>query len=87
MERIILRSESKENIKLLADLARKIGVEVEYTDGNDDLQSVAEPEELAEWNRLTPAQQQGLIDAYEDGKVSDGEDVENVIRELRKRYE
>lgn len=87
MERIILRSESKENLKLLADLARKMGVEVEYTEGDDDLQSVTEPEALAEWDRLTIEQQQGLIDALEDVKKNGGRSHDEVMRDIRSRYE
>lgn len=87
MERIILRSESKENIKLLADVARKMGVEVEYAFGNDDPNGVAEPEALAEWNELTTEQHQGLVDALEDVKKNGGRSHEDVMRDMRKRYE
>jgi len=38
------------------------------------------------WEDMTPEQQQGLIDAYEEGKVIEGIDVMDVIRELQKRY-
>lgn len=87
MERIILRSESKEDIKLIADVARRMGVEVEYAFDEDNLNGVAEPEALAEWNELTAEQHQGLIDALEDVKKNGGRSHEDVMRDMRRRYE
>jgi len=87
MERLLLKGKSKEDMKLIADLAIKIGMTVEYVANDEDMLTVNEPEALAEWGRLSAEQQQGLLDAIEELDAGKGEDSEDVIREFRKRYE
>ncbi|MEL1243188.1 hypothetical protein AAEO56_02845 [Flavobacterium sp. DGU11] len=86
MERLVLKSKSKEDIRLIADVARKMGITVEYS-FNEDIAMVEEPEALAEWERLSPEQQQGLLDAIDELDAGNGEDSEDIIREFRKKYE
>jgi hypothetical protein len=88
MERLLLKGKSKEDMRLIADLAVKIGMTIEYIPEEDGYAStVNEPESLSEWNRLSPSQQQGLLDAIDELDSGQGEDSEDVIREFRKRYE
>lgn len=86
MERLILKSKSREDIKLLAELARKMGITVEYLT-NEDVPAVQEPESLAEWDRLTPNQQKGILDAIEDVNNNGGRSHEEVMKAMRKKYE
>ena len=87
MERLLLKGKSKEDMKLIADLAIKIGMTLEYVANDEDMLTVNEPEALAEWGKLSAEQQQGLLDAIEELDAGKGEDSEDVIREFRKRYE
>ena len=87
MERLLLKGKSKEDMRLIADLAVKIGMTIEYIPDEDYTSTLNEPESLAEWNRLSPNQQQGLLDAIDELDAGQGEDSEDVIREFRKRYE
>lgn len=86
MEKLLLKGKSKEDMKLIADLAIKIGITVEYVP-EDSYTTVNEPEALSEWNNLSVNQQQGLLDAIDELDAGKGEDSNNVIREFRKRYE
>lgn len=86
MERLVLKSKSKEDIRLIADVARKMGITVEYS-FNEDIAMVEEPEALAEWERLSPEQQQGLLDAIEDVRANGGKPHSEVMKAMRKKYE
>jgi len=81
-----LISKSKEDIRLIADVARKMGMAVEYPIG-DDIQMVEEPESLAEWDKLLPEQQQGLLDALDDVKNNGGKPHSEIMKVMRKKYE
>lgn len=80
MERLTLLSNSKEDIKLIADLARKIGITIEYNTSSDESSVVTEPENRAEWDKLSINQQQGLLDAIEDVKTNGGKPHEDVMK-------
>jgi len=81
MERLLLKGKSKEDMKLIADLAIKIGMTVEYVPDEDEFTTVNEPEALAEWGNLSKNQQQGL-------PISENIDEnDDVIREFRERNE
>ncbi len=86
MERLVLMSELKEDIKLIADVARKMGITVEYP-VDEEIRMVEEPEALAEWERLSPEQQQGILDAIEDVKANGGKPHSEVMKAMRKKYE
>ena len=86
MEKLLLNGK-KEDMKLIADLAIKIGMTVEYVPHKDIYTTVNDPEALAEWGNLSASQQQGLLDAIDELDAGKGEDSEDIIREFRKRYE
>jgi len=87
MEMLLLKGKSKEDMRLIADLAIKIGMTVEYVPDEVSYTTVNEPEALAEWNNLSANQQQGLLDAIDELDAGKGENSEDIIREFRKRYE
>ena len=87
MEMLLLKGKSKEDMRLIADLAIKIGMTVEYVPDEISYTTVNEPEALAEWNNLSANQQQGLLDAIDELDAGKGEDSEDIIREFRKKYE
>lgn len=74
-------------MKLIADLAVKIGMTIEYIVDDNDTHNLHEHEALAEWGRLSAEQQQGLLNAIDELDAGKGEDSINVIREFRERYE
>ena len=86
MERLLLNGK-REDMKLIADLAIKIGITVEYLPDKNTYNTVNEPEALAEWGNLSANQQQGLLDAIEDVKLNGGKKHEDVMQAMRKKYE
>ena len=87
MEMLLLKGKSKEDMRLIADLAIKIGMTVEYVHDEDSYTTVNEPEALSEWNNLSANQQQGLLDAIEDVKLNGGKKHVDVMKAMRKKYE
>jgi len=87
MERLLLKGKSKEDMRLIADLAVKIGMTIEYIPDEDVTSTLNEPESLAEWERLSPNQQQGLLDAIDDFEANGGKKNSDVMKAMRKKYE
>jgi len=87
MERLLLKGKSKEDMRLIANLAMRLGMTVEYVPDENSYTTVNEPEALAEWGNLSKNQQQGLLDAIDELDAGKGENSEDIIREFRKRYE
>ena len=87
MERLLLKGKSKEDMRLIADLAVKIGMTIEYIPDEDMPYMLNEPESLAEWNRLSPNQQKGLLDAIDDFETNGGKKNDDVMKAMRKKYE
>lgn len=87
MEKLLLKGKSKEDMRLIANLAIKIGMTVEYVPDENSYTTVNEPEALAEWGNLSANQQQGLLDAIEDVKLNGGNKHEDVMKAMRKKYE
>ena len=86
MERLLLQSSSKEDIRLIAELAKKMGVTIEYLP-NDVISFVNEPDGILEWEQLSKNQQQGLSDAIEEMDTCEGKNHDDVISAFRKKYE
>ena len=87
MERLLIKGKSKEDMRLIADLALKIGMTIEYIPDEEHISTLHEPESLAEWNRLSPNQQQGLLDAIDDFEANGGKKNSDVMKAVRKKYE
>ena len=87
MERLLLKGKSKEDMRLIADLAVKIGMTIEYIPDEDEVHTFNEPESLAAWDRLSPNQQQGLLDAIDDFEANGGKKHTDVMKAMRKKYE
>ena len=86
MERLLIKGKSKEDMRLIADLAVKIGMTIEYIPDEDMPYMLNEPESLAEWNRLSPNQQKGLLDAIAELETGLGIPSEIVMKEMREKY-
>lgn len=83
MESLLVKGNSKDDIKLLATLAQKMGLKVEFI--NEGYTTVNEPD--TEWERLTNEQQQGLLQGLAEADADLTEDMDDVLREFRERYE
>ena len=86
MEKLLLNGK-KEDMKLIANLAMRLGMTIEYVPDEDSYATINEPEALAEWGNLSKNQQQGLLDAVEDVKLNGGKKHEDVMKAMRKKYE
>lgn len=85
MERLLLKGNSKDDLKLIAALATRMGLTVEFIP--DEISYVSEPETLTEWGALTDEERQGIYDALEEADAGQTEDFRVVIGEFRKKYE
>lgn len=86
MERILLQSSSKEDIRLIAELAKKMGVSIEHLPSEVN-SIVSEPNGLVEWGKLSKNQQQGLLDAIKEAEHSKGRSNDEVMSEFIRKYE
>jgi len=81
METLILKGKSKEDMKLIADLAIRLGIATEYVSDQDLHNATHEPDTRADWDNLSAQRQQYSA----DGKERD--ENESIIREFREKFE
>ncbi|KOS08112.1 hypothetical protein AM493_20225 [Flavobacterium akiainvivens] len=86
MKRLLLKGNSKEDIKLIANFATRLGLTVQYLE-DEITYTVQEPEMVTEWDNLSTAQRQGIYDALEDIKANGGKSHNDVMKQMRSRYE
>lgn len=82
MESLLVKGGSAEDIKLVAALAKKIGLTVEFIENN---YAVNEP--VTEWEHFSDEQKQALTQGLHEADTDQTEDMDDVLREFRKKYE
>lgn len=85
MERLLVKGTSEE-LQQIADLAAKLGLKAEYMP-EEISYTVNEPATLQDWDTLSKAQQDGILDAIEDVKLNGGIPHGEVMKAMRKKYE
>jgi len=86
MERLLIKGTSKEDMELIAAFATRLGLKAEYLT-NEVSYILNEPNIIDDYATLTKAQQDGILAAIDEADRGETFAMEDVLKELRKKYE